>query len=103
MNFKVIDYKVGFHDGDLPEDVRSVIESAYKNKLIDVLVCTTTLADGVNLPINTLIVGMISNYDNNRILSGELDKEYRNIKSMLERIKKSLTRMGSTAKRQAVG
>lgn len=30
MLVKALDYKVGFHDGDLPEDVRSVIESAYK-------------------------------------------------------------------------
>ena len=65
---KALDYKVGFHDGDLPEDVRSVIESAYKNKLIDVLACTTTLADGVNLPVSTLIVGTFSNFDNNRRL-----------------------------------
>ena len=65
---KALDYKVGFHDGDLPEDVRSVIESAYKNKLIDVLACTTTLADGVNLPVSTLIVGTFSNYHKNRRL-----------------------------------
>lgn len=68
MLVKALDYKVGFHDGDLPEDVRSVIESAYKNKLIDVLACTTTLADGVNLPVSTLVVGTYSNYDNNRRL-----------------------------------
>ena len=68
MLVKALDYKVGFHDGDLPEDVRSVIESAYKNKLIDVLACTTTLADGVNLPVSTLIVGTFSNFDNNRRL-----------------------------------
>ena len=65
---KALDYKVGFHDGDLPEDVRSVIESAYKNKLIEVLACTTTLADGVNLPVSTLIIGTLFNYDKNRRL-----------------------------------
>lgn len=65
---KALDYKVGFHDADLPEDVRSVIESAYKNKLIDVLACTTTLADGVNLPVSVLIVGSVFNYDKNRRL-----------------------------------
>lgn len=65
---KALNYKVGFHDGDLPEDVRSVIESAYKNKLIDVLACTTTLADGVNLPVSTLIVGSMFSYDKNRRL-----------------------------------
>ena len=65
---KALDYKVGFHDADLPEDVRNVIESAYKNKLIDTLACTTTLADGVNLPVSCLVVGTLFSRDKNRRL-----------------------------------
>ena len=50
-------YGVAFHHGDLPTDVRSEIESAYRDKVIRVLACTTTLAEGVNLPIQTFILG----------------------------------------------
>lgn len=50
-------YGIAFHHGDLPQDVRSEIENAYKNKTIKVLACTTTLAEGVNLSVKTFILG----------------------------------------------
>lgn len=50
-------YGVAFHHGDLPFDVRSEIERAYRDKIIRILACTTTLAEGVNLPIQTFILG----------------------------------------------
>jgi replicative superfamily II helicase len=49
-------YGVAYHHGDLPLEVRKEIEKAYKADLIDVLACTTTLSDGVNLPIKNLIL-----------------------------------------------
>lgn len=73
---KALEYGVAFHNGDLPEDVRSVIESAYKNKLINILACTTTLADGVNMPVSTLVVGNVFNYDYEFSLS---KGDYKNI------------------------
>ena len=54
---KSLPFGVGFHHGDLPPDIRSEIEIAYRNKIIPVLACTTTLAEGVNLPIKTFILG----------------------------------------------
>ena len=50
-------YGVAFHHGDLPLDVRGEIESAYRREVIRVLACTTTLAEGVNLPVQNLIIG----------------------------------------------
>jgi hypothetical protein len=50
-------FGVAFHHGDLPLDVRGEIEGAYRQKIIRVLACTTTLAEGVNLPIQNLIIG----------------------------------------------
>lgn len=53
----------------MPEDVsRAVIESVYKSKLIKILACTTTLADGVNLPVSTLVIGSMFSYDKKRSL-----------------------------------
>lgn len=65
---KVLEYGVAFHNADLPEDVRSVVESAYKGKVIKVLACTTTLADGVNLPVSTLVVGSVFSFDKKKSL-----------------------------------
>jgi helicase len=59
-DFPIVDglpYGIAFHHGDLPVDVREEIEQAYRDGLIRVLACTTTLAEGVNLPIKTFILG----------------------------------------------
>jgi helicase len=50
-------YGVAFHHGDLPVDVRGEIEQAYRERIVRVLACTTTLAEGVNLPIEVFILG----------------------------------------------
>lgn len=73
---KNLKYRVAFHNGDLPEDVRISIENAYKNGVIKVLACTTTLADGVNLPVSTLIFGSYMSAFNGNYIS---DSDYKNI------------------------
>lgn len=60
-------YGVAFHHGDLPTDVRSEIESAYRDKTIRILACTTTLAEGVNLPIQTFILGYHQTWNKYRL------------------------------------
>jgi superfamily II DNA/RNA helicase len=64
-------YGVAFHHGDLPLDVRSEIESAYREKSIRVLACTTTLAEGVNLPIQTFILGYHQTFGKHRLSVGD--------------------------------
>lgn len=54
---KNILYGIAYHHGDLPIEVRKEIEKAYKSGDIDILACTTTLSDGVNLPIKNFILG----------------------------------------------
>lgn len=52
---KIIEFWIGFHNWDLPKDVRVEIENAYKKWIIKVLLTTSTLSEGVNLPIKNLI------------------------------------------------
>ena len=47
--------KVDFHSGDLSFTERQVIEDALREKRLDVVFCTPTLAAGVNFPIKTVI------------------------------------------------
>ena len=82
---KALDYGVAFHNGDLPEDVRTSIENAYRKGVIRILACTTTLADGVNLPVSTLIIGSCYNYNFTR---GINNSDYKNI---VGRIGRALT------------
>ncbi|WP_336779830.1 DEAD/DEAH box helicase [Paenibacillus illinoisensis] len=47
---------VVYHHGRLPHHVRRVIEKAVSYKLINNIVCTTTLMQGVNLPVQNVII-----------------------------------------------
>ena len=47
--------KVAFHSADLSFTERHVIEDALREKRLDVVFCTPTLAAGVNFPIKTVV------------------------------------------------
>lgn len=48
---------VAYHHGSLPLDVRGAIEDGLRDGVIDVLVATTSLTEGVNLPVRSVVVG----------------------------------------------
>lgn len=52
-----------YHNGSLPQDVREYIEDYYRNRWLKLLVSNSTLAEGVNLPIRTLIVYHLRRYN----------------------------------------
>lgn len=51
-----LQHRVAFHHGDLPRDVRNEIEFAFQERWIRIMASTTTLAEGVNFPIKTLLL-----------------------------------------------
>lgn len=53
---KIFKKRIVFHHAQLPPRVRSVIEDAIKNRDVDIVCATTTLAEGVNFPFSTVIV-----------------------------------------------
>lgn len=53
---KTISRGVAYHHGKLPHHVRRVIEKAVSEKMINNVVCTTTLMQGVNLPAQNVIM-----------------------------------------------
>lgn len=44
------------HHGDIPQETREVIEAVLRKRHIQFGICTSTLAEGVNLPIRTLVL-----------------------------------------------
>lgn len=61
-NHELVRYiRQGFalHHSDFPESVRLLIEDGFRRRFLRILVATSTLAQGVNLPIKTVIVGSI--------------------------------------------
>ena len=47
---------VGVHHGKMTDEEKEVVEAAYRRKAISVLVCTSTLAAGVNLPARRVLI-----------------------------------------------
>jgi replicative superfamily II helicase len=48
--------RIVYHHGKTPSHIRAVTEHAIRNKLIDNVVCTTTLMQGVNLPAQNIVM-----------------------------------------------
>jgi helicase len=53
---KLVAHGCAFHHGHLPQYSRELIEKAYQEGYLNIIICTSTLAEGVNLPIRTLVV-----------------------------------------------
>lgn len=44
------------HHGDIPQEAREVLERLLRRRDVSLAICTNTLAEGVNLPIRTLVL-----------------------------------------------
>lgn len=51
-----LEREVAFHHGKLPDFVREEIEDLFSTKVVDILFCTSTLLEGVNLPADKIFV-----------------------------------------------
>lgn len=53
--------KEGFavHTASLPQEMREIVETGFEKGALRMIVCNSTLAEGVNFPIKTLILGDI--------------------------------------------
>lgn len=51
---------VCYHHGDLPRSIRKIVEKGIRDSTLRIIVSTTTLTEGVNLPIKNVIVHSLS-------------------------------------------
>lgn len=47
---------IGYHYGRMPHFVRKVVKELFEEKKIDILCCTSTLLEGVNLPAKNIVL-----------------------------------------------
>lgn len=52
----VLRHGVGFHHAGLPIEVLEALEEAVRDDILPYLTCTSTLTDGVNLPVRTVVI-----------------------------------------------
>lgn len=53
---ETLQHGVGFHHAGLPSEVLEALEEAVKSDFLPYLTCTSTLTDGVNLPVRTVVI-----------------------------------------------
>lgn len=52
---------MAYHHGQMPQDIREVIEVSIAKRTIQLVVCTKTLSEGINMPIKTAVLANITN------------------------------------------
>jgi len=70
------------HHGDIPQETREVLEELLRDRKIQLVICTSTLAEGVNLPIRSLVLYSVQR----RVGSGQPENMLaRDIKNLVGR------------------
>lgn len=69
------------HHGDIPQETREVLEGLIRDGDVRLVICTSTLAEGVNLPIRTLVLYSVQR----RGMSGVENMLARDIKNLVGR------------------
>lgn len=70
------------HHGDIPQETREVLEELLRERRIQLVICTSTLAEGVNLPIRSLVLYSVQR----RVGSGQPENMLaRDIKNLVGR------------------
>lgn len=74
---------IAIHHGDMPQPIREKIERALRDGGIKLVICTNTLAEGVNLPIRTLVIHTVKRFDRN--LGRQVPIKLRDLKNIVGR------------------
>ncbi len=61
---QVLAHGFAYHHGDVPQDLREKIERAYDNGVFRLIISNTTLAEGINLPIKTIVIAFAMDQSN---------------------------------------
>lgn len=70
---------VVLHHGDIPQESREVLEGLVRNQDVKLVICTSTLAEGVNLPIRTLVLYSVQRRQFNGQMQNMLARDIKNL------------------------
>lgn len=67
------------HHGDIPQETREVLEGLIRDSVVRLIICTSTLAEGVNLPIRSLILYSVQRQSRNGHPEAMLARDIKNL------------------------
>lgn len=67
------------HHGDIPQETREVLEGVLRRQHARFVICTTTLAEGVNLPIRTLVLYSVQRRHKEGVTETLLARDIKNL------------------------
>lgn len=67
------------HHGDIPQETREVVEKVLRDSKVAFAICTSTLAEGVNLPIRTLVLYSVQRMGAEGVREDLLTRDIKNL------------------------
>lgn len=79
LGTRIVAAGAALHHGDIPQETREVIEALLRHGDIRFVICTSTLAEGVNLPIRTLVLYSVQRRQKNGHPENLLARDIKNL------------------------
>lgn len=76
---RVLSVGAAIHHGDLPQESREVLERLLRASVVRMVICTSTLAEGVNLPIRTLVLYSVQRVEPGGARTSLLARDIKNL------------------------
>ncbi|PPT41771.1 DEAD/DEAH box helicase [Xanthomonas arboricola] len=76
---QVVRHGAVLHHGDIPQESREVLEVLIREAAIRLVICTSTLAEGVNLPIRSLVLYSVQRQSRNGHPEAMLARDIKNL------------------------
>lgn len=76
---KILEAGAVLHHGDIPQESREVMESLVREENVRLAICTSTLAEGVNLPIRTLVLYSVQRRGQDGTVKNLLARDIKNL------------------------
>lgn len=87
VGYETLKHGAVIHHGDLPQETREAIEDLVTDGVVPLIFCTSTLAEGVNLPIRTMVLYSITRRNKDETIP----LKYRDVENLVGRVGRAKT------------
>jgi helicase len=79
LGTQVLEAGAVVHHGDIPQEAREVLEELVRRRVVPLAFCTSTLAEGVNLPIRTIVLYSVQRRSHDGTAENLLSRDIKNL------------------------